>query len=320
MTALLWLLTALLAGSIGWNLIQYAARKKRDASLAEISSKLRRIVDNETSERLLLFTDDKYLQELVQDIEGVLASSQKMAVRYARTEQSMRKMLANISHDLKTPLTVILGYVEMIQADPAMDEAERSRLFRHVQHKTTEIIALVHSFFDLAKLESGDRQIEIIKVHMNEICRKNILSLYEWVQSSGMEAVIDIPDHPIYAYGNEEALERVLSNLLSNAIRYGHDGGVLGLALAADETHVTIEVWDRGKGIQEQNLERVFERMFTLEESRNRAFQGSGLGLTIIKRLVEAMEGSIALRSVPFQKTVFTIMLRRAAETNVRFS
>src|SRR5690606_14527017 len=89
MTALLWLLTALLAGSIGWNLIQFAARKKRDASLAEISSKLRRIVANETSERLLLFTDDKYLQELVQDIEGVLSSSQKMAVRYARTEQSM---------------------------------------------------------------------------------------------------------------------------------------------------------------------------------------------------------------------------------------
>lgn len=95
---------------------------------------------------------------------------------------------------------------------------------------------------------------------------------------------------------------------------------MLGLALAADETHVTIEVWDRGKGIQEQNLERVFERMFTLEESRNRAFQGSGLGLTITKRLVEAMDGSITLRSVPFQKTVFTIMLQRAAETNVRFS
>lgn len=77
MTALLWLLTALLAGSIGWNLIQFAARKKRDASLAEISSKLRRIVANETSERLLLFTDDKYLQELVQDIEGYCPAARK---------------------------------------------------------------------------------------------------------------------------------------------------------------------------------------------------------------------------------------------------
>ncbi|GAA0136790.1 two-component system sensor histidine kinase YcbM [Paenibacillus sp. YSY-4.3] len=319
MTALLYMLTVLLAGSFSWNLIQYAAQKKRDSSLSEISRKLNRIIGNETSERLLLFTDDKYLQDLVMDIEGVLASSQKMAVRYARTEQSMRKMLANISHDLKTPLTVILGYVEMIQADPAMDEAERSRLFRHIQHKTSEIIALINSFFDLAKLESGDRQIEIKKVHINEICRQNMVAFYEWVQSSGMETVIEIPDHPIYAYGNEEALERVLTNLLSNAIRYGHDGGTLGLALAADETHVTIEVWDRGKGIQEQNLERVFERMFTLEESRNRSFQGSGLGLTITKRLVEAMDGSITLHSQPFHKTAFTIKLRLAAGANVRF-
>ncbi|MNJ58294.1 Alkaline phosphatase synthesis sensor protein PhoR [compost metagenome] len=135
-----------------------------------------------------------------------------------------------------------------------------------------------------------------------------------------MEAVIEIPDHPIYAYGNEEALERIFANLLSNAIRYGRDGQTLGLTLFADESHVKVEIWDRGKGIQEQNLERVFERMFTLEESRNRSFQGSGLGLTITKRLVEAMDGTILLHSIPYQKTTFTIQLQRATETNVRFS
>lgn len=320
MNALLILLALLVVLSTALNLIQYVARRNRDASLTEISRKLKRIMDEQSAERLLLFTDDTYLQGLVINIERLLAESQKMTVRYARTEQSMKKMLANISHDLKTPLTVVLGYIEIIQGDPAMETSERNRLLQHIQHKTMEIIALMNSFFDLAKLESGDQQIALTKVHMNEICRKNILAFYEWVDSSGMEAVIEIPDNAIYAYGNEEALDRVLTNLLSNAIRYGRDGRTLGLTLTADETHVKIEVWDKGKGIHEQNLERVFERMFTLEESRNRSFQGSGLGLTITKRLVEAMDGTISLHSLPYQKTTFTIQLQRAAEANVRFS
>ncbi|WP_110931698.1 sensor histidine kinase [Paenibacillus bouchesdurhonensis] len=315
------LLLALLAAlSIGLNIIQLASRRRREASLVEISKKLSRILNEQSAERLLLFTDDTYLQSLVSDIERVRTESQKIAVRYAKTEQSMKKMLANISHDLKTPLTVILGYIEIIQSEPAMDRTERTRLLHNIQQKTMEIITLMNSFFDLAKLESGDQQVALTKVHMNEICRKNILSFYEAVHSSGMEAVIEIPDPPIYAYGDEEALSRILTNLLSNAIRYGHDGRTLGLNLTADEAHVRIEVWDRGKGIQEQNLERVFERMFTLEESRNRSFQGSGLGLTITKRLVEAMDGTISLHSLPYQRTAFIIQLRRAAQPNLRFS
>lgn len=315
------LLLALLAVlSIGLNFLQYASRRKRDASLVEISKKLNRILEEQSAEQLLLFTDDTYLQSLVNDIERIRTESQKMAVRYARTEQSMKKMLANISHDLKTPLTVILGYIEIIQNEPAMESTERSRLLQNIQQKTIEIITLMNSFFDLAKLESGDQQIVLTKVHINEICRKNILAFYEWVHSSGMEAVIEIPDQPIYAYGDEEALNRILANLLSNAIRYGHEGKTLGLNLTAGEAHIRIEVWDRGKGIQEQNLERVFERMFTLEESRNRSFQGSGLGLTITKRLVEAMDGTISLHSLPYQKTTFTIQLQRAVEPNLRYS
>ncbi|MOA18680.1 Sensor protein SrrB [compost metagenome] len=103
----------------------------------------------------------------------------------------------------------------------------------------------------------------------------------------------------------------MLNNLVSNAIRYGGEGRVLGLKLSSDDRYVSIEVWDRGRGISASHQELVFDRMFTLEESRNKGFQGSGLGLAITKRLVEEMGGEITLVSTPFERTAFTVKLKR---------
>ena len=133
---------------------------------------------------------------------------------------------------------------------------------------------------------------------------------YDLVTSLGLDIKIDIPESSIYALGNEEALNRVLNNLLSNAIAYGADGNVIGITIRNDEANIDIDVWDCGRGIDEYHVDRVFERMYTLEDSRNKSFQGSGLGLTITKRLVEIMNGSIRLSSIPM-KNYFTISLKR---------
>ena len=114
---------------------------------------------------------------------------------------------------------------------------------------------------------------------------------YDLVTTKGFQVHIDIPERNIYALGNVEVLGRVLNNLISNAITYGDDGKALGMTLRDDDTGVYIDVWDKGKGIDESHIDKVFERMYTLEDSRNRLYQGSGLGLTITKRLVEAMDG-----------------------------
>ena len=110
----------------------------------------------------------------------------------------------------------------------------------------------------------------------------------------------------IYMLGNVEVLGRVLNNFISNAITYGDDGKTLGMTLRDDETNVYIDVWDTGKGIDESHIDKVFERMYTLEDSRNRLYQGSGLGLTITKRLVEAMDGKIHLSSKPYEKQFYS--------------
>ncbi|HDR8486927.1 TPA: HAMP domain-containing histidine kinase [Bacillus cereus] len=291
--------------------MQYKMRKNSSKNLRYTYEKLESIVNDKTGETLLVMTDDLELQKLLVAINQLLDAKQKTNADHAKVEISMRKMLSNISHDLKTPLTVILGYTEMLNKDKTISEEEQQILLEKVHTKTLEVMELIHKFFDLAKLESGDKAIEMTKVNMNEVCREKILSFYDLVTTKGFQVHIDIPERNIYALGNVEVLGRVLNNLISNAITYGDDGKTLGMTLRDDETSVYIDVWDKGKGIDESHIDKVFERMYTLEDSRNRSYQGSGLGLTITKRLVEAMDGEIHLSSKSYEKTIFTVVLKK---------
>jgi signal transduction histidine kinase len=259
----------------------------------------------------MLFTDDKEIISVLIEINKLLDDNQKAQVEYSKTEIAMKKMLSNISHDLKTPLTVVLGYIETIRLDNNMSQEERDILLAKVENKAKEVLSLMNKFFDLAKLESGDKKIALTKVNVREICYKNLLEYYDVLTNQGIEVNIEIPENNVYVLGNEEALDRVLGNLISNAVRYGEDGKVLGLSLKTDRDFAYVEIWDKGRGISELHKDRIFERMYTLEDSRNKLYEGSGLGLTITKRLVEKMDGEISLESTPYVKTAFTVKLKR---------
>ena len=122
---------------------------------------------------------------------------------------------------------------------------------------------------------------------------------------------IIIPEQQIFAQGDKESVNRILSNLLSNAIRYGSDGKYIGLFLREDLDFAYIDVIDKGEGIEKQFAASVFERLYTMEDSRNRSIQGNGLGLTIARNLARQMGGDILLQSEPGVRTVFTVKLQR---------
>lgn len=290
---------------------QYKEKKERNATLHYAYRKLQTIIAENTSEKVLAVTTNQELRLLFNTINGLLDHNQKIIATHRKIENSTKMMLANISHDIKTPLTVVLGYIEMLQLDTAINDEDRQQLLASVHSKTLEVLQLIHQFFDLAKIEAGDTDYPITKINVNEICRKNMLSFYNLVTSMGIDIHIDIPETAIFALGNEEALDRVMNNLLSNAIAHGAEGNMIGLAVRSDDVNIYIEIWDRGKGIDEYHINRVFERMYTLEDSRNKSFQGSGLGLTITKRLVEILGGTIHLSSIPYEKTIFTVSLRK---------
>jgi signal transduction histidine kinase len=304
-------LSIIIVGLIGLNIFQYKTRKGHTENLTYIHEKLKSIIDAKSDEKLLVHTGDEELKNILIEINRLLEQNQKIMATYNKTEMSMRKMLSNISHDLKTPLTVVLGYVEMLMNNPNEATDETKELLGKVHGKSLEVLELINKFFDLAKLESGDKDIPLKRVNMNEVCRKNILGYYEVLTSKGFDVAIEVPYESIYALGNEEELDRVLNNLLSNAIQYGGGGKFLGLTLKGDDKSVYVDITDKGKGISELHKDLVFERMYTLEDSRNKQYQGSGLGLTITKRLVEKMDGEILLVSKPYEKTTFTVKLNR---------
>ena len=122
---------------------------------------------------------------------------------------------------------------------------------------------------------------------------------------------VDMPETPIYIQGNKEALQRILFNLISNVVRYGADGKYLGISLRDDDRNVYVDVTDKGKGIDKAFADSIFDRLFTMEDSRNRNIQGNGLGLTIAQNLAQRLGGTITLESIPHEKTTFTVRLKK---------
>lgn len=301
----------LLVLSLILNISMFLKRLTQRKELEYIGKKLQSIVANSSDEKLLLYTNDNQIKSLLIQINLLLEESQKAAVNYHGLERSMRKMLSNISHDLKTPLTVTLGYAENMMNDDDLDPDKMRASLQTVHLKTVEVLDLIKRFFELARLESGDNHAEIVKVDISEICRKIILEYYEILTRKDFKVAIEIPETPTFVRGNQISIERILNNLISNAIKYGSDGKMIGLKVRTSDDHVYIEIIDKGKGISEKDRDRVFERMYTLDDSRNKLSQGSGLGLTITKRLVEQLGGTISLDSEPFKKTVFTVALKR---------
>ncbi len=285
---------------------QFIYRKGIEAKLKEISRKLFDIIENDSDEKVMIFTDNKVIMDLCGQINHLLLNRQKIKSDFRKQEISSKKMLSNISHDIKTPLTVILGYLEIMRLRHKDDET-----LRKVEAKAEQVMELMNQFFTLAKLEAGDMNIEISKVNINESCRESILNFYDILQGRDFIVDISIPENDIFVQGETGAIDRILSNLISNVVRYGSDGKYLGFTLREKEHYVYIDVIDKGKGIEKEFAASVFERLYTMEDSRNREIQGNGLGLTIAKNLANNLGGDIFLDSEPKVKTVFTVKLKK---------
>lgn len=303
---LLSVLCATLFGVILYQRIVY--RTGMQKSLRKMSGKLKKILDEDSDEQVMVFTDEQALMDLAAQISRMLDERRRIRAEYRRSQIASKKMLSNISHDIKTPMTVILGYLEIMRLGGPDD----GKMLGKVEEKAQGVMGLIDQFFTLAKLEAGDTDIEISKVDICEICRESVLDHYEILTQKGFEVEVDIPEKPVFIWGDQRSLQRILSNLISNAIRYGADGGYIGLSLRAEERSVYIDVTDRGKGIDRAFAQNVFERLFTMEDSRNRAIQGNGLGLTIARDLAHRLGGEITLESEPDVRTVFTVRLQRS--------
>lgn len=304
---------------------QFAFRAGIRREIRKMHRNLQAVLDGDGGGSLTVFTDNRELKELAAQINRLLEEKAESEADFRRTEIASRKMLSNISHDLKTPLTVIRGYLEMIrirseavlraqsgaEAQAASETMANLQMLEKTEGKVRALMELIDSFFSLAKLEAGDTEITLSRLDVCETCRESVLDFYELLTQADFQVEIGLTEEAVYVQGNREAVQRILSNLISNVIRYGSEGKYLGIFLRTDERSAYIDVVDHGKGIDGAFAESVFERLFTMEDSRSRSVQGNGLGLTIAKKLAERMGGELVLTSEPYVRTIFTLTLKR---------
>lgn len=274
-----------------------------------ISKTLDEVLQGNFNQRIRLQNHIKPINILSVNINKLIEKLQKVFEKNKINEDSIKKMISNISHDLRTPLTSMLGYMELILNDQSLSEDEKGQYIKIVYDKGNHLYNLMEEFFQVSKLESNDVSLEIRKINVSEIIKQNIISFFNEFEKLNMKPQINILEEDIYAFGDEKALNRILNNLISNALKYGSEGTAMGIDLREDENYVSVDVWDNGAGIPKEEIDYVFDRLYTVEKSRKLNLKSSGLGLTIVKKLVKNQNGSISVKSIPFEKTEFTFTL-----------
>lgn len=260
--------------------------------------------------RYRLQTSRKYMLDLGGELNRLADYFQSALERTKFLEQERSRMISNISHDLRTPLTSLLGYIDALRNDETLSEEENNDFLRIAAEKGNDLLGLIQEFFELARLEEEHDEIVLQEVDLAELARVVLLDFYPEFTKLSITPSVSIPDQPVYVNANTDYIRRVLNNLISNALRYGQDGKEIGIRVLVKKDQAIVEVWDKGKGIPQKDLPHIFERLYTTEASRNPSLRGSGLGLTIAKNLMEKQGGRISAESIPGEKTVFSFCLR----------
>lgn len=253
----------------------------------------------------------KSLKDIGSELNILLDKFQSTLDEKQTLEIAHKQLIANISHDIRTPLTSLLGFVEVLQKGDGISNTEQKEYLDIIHTKAQNLYKMIQDFFELSKLESEDTPIRLVKTDLTDLAEEVIAAFYQDFVMNGITPEIQLPKQPVYVWGDRISLQRILNNLISNALKYGKAGRVTGISVREEADKVWLDVWDRGNGIPEQDLPLVFNRLYTSEVSRNSSMRGTGLGLAITKQLVEKQNGEIKVSSIPGEKTVFSFSLIR---------
>jgi two-component system sensor histidine kinase ResE len=233
-----------------------------------------------------------------------------MAAQVKATQQAQRDFVANVSHDLKTPLTAITGWSQALLDGAADTPDEQQRAAQTIHDEAERMARLVNELLDLARLESGQLQMKMRPVDLSEIMADVYHSHVPQARARSIDLELENPG-PLMVHGDPDRLTQVFTNLADNALAYTPTGGKVRLVTRADDGWAEGIVTDNGPGIPEEELPRVFERFYRLEKSRARSEdgRGAGLGLAIVHELVTAHGGRISVSSSLGLGTAFVVRL-----------
>ncbi|SNZ11817.1 PAS/PAC sensor signal transduction histidine kinase [Terribacillus aidingensis] len=229
-----------------------------------------------------------------------------------RVEEMRKDFVANVSHELKTPLTSIRGFSETLLEDGALEDRELTeRFLTIINNESQRLQALVKDLLELSRLEKDELQIRMERLDFRKMVDTIMPIIEQHAESKQIQVQLELPDSVIMR-GDEDRLKQLVINLMNNAVNYTSSNGSVRLKVTHSNDSVFAEISDTGLGIPEDSLDRIFERFYRVDKARSRNTGGTGLGLAIVKHVVEAHGGTISVSSEVNKGTTFSIRLPKA--------
>ncbi|MGL5315456.1 MAG: sensor histidine kinase [Peptostreptococcaceae bacterium] len=246
--------------------------------------------------------------KVAQNINAIIERLENITVEERKAQQTKTDLITNVSHDLRTPLTSILGYLNLIEEDKYKDELELRYYTTIAYEKSKNLNVLINDLFELTKLQNKTLPLNKININLVELVGQVVSHLEYEINQMNMVCRLKFSDEKLIVNADPDKLVRVLENLINNAIKYGSEGVFIDIITEKINDSGVVKIINYGDPIPQSDIPFIFDRFYRVEKSRNRNDGGSGLGLAITKNLIEVHEGKILVESNS-TKTVFEINL-----------
>ena len=244
----------------------------------------------------------KNMNQLAETIEADISNMKKM-------EDVRTEFLSNVTHELKTPIASIVGYLETLKDGALKDKDVNKTFIKRSLKNAKRLEALVTDLVDISRIETGEMEIQLEKVNIHPILEEVVNDARQRNRNLELDIKLSLGDQKeIVVYGNSDRLRQVFDNLVSNAIRYTESGNVI-ISAEIRDTEVEFTVSDTGMGMDSESIERIFERFFRTDDARKIVRGGTGLGLAICKHIIEAHNSSLSVDSIEKEGSTFAFSL-----------
>ena len=273
-----------------------------ERGLRRAARRMREQMAGETTTRLALPCPSVGAEELLVCLNELLELRQEERAVYRRKEQELRQQIANVSHDLRTPLTSILGYLQLLEGE-GLPQEKRAEYLTVIEGRARTLQTFIAAFYDLSRIEGGELPLEREQVDLRRALSDQLAASYGQIEEAGLDMEVELADGLPPVWADSGAAARIFSNLLTNALRHGKDA--LSVRLYRAGNVIVSAFSNRAEGLTAEDAAHVFERFYTADKMRTG--QSTGLGLAIVKALAERMGHTAAAR---WEDGVFTIEVR----------
>jgi signal transduction histidine kinase len=249
-----------------------------------------------------------------QDEVAELATAfNNMAGSLASLEEMRSSFLANVSHDLRTPMTVIGGYIDSI-IEGVIPPEKQPYYLDLIANEVRRLSRLVSTLLDITRIQAGDRKFNMAPFDISETARQILISFEQQIEEKKLNVEFVSDEDKMFVLADRDAVHQILYNICDNGVKFSREGGLYRISLTARDHKVHVSVYNEGEGIPTEELPHVFDRFYKTDKSRGLDKTGTGLGLYIAKTIIDAHDEEISVKSEPGEYCEFTFTLKQTAE------